>query len=103
MIHTHVTRSARDCDGDYRSGGTDWPTYEEREHPHGDLLFRERIVANMVNTHGYGTLTVTPGAAEWYEQTDEGYLRIHARWCVEDGCPGDMHWQRDLRAEEAGY
>lgn len=101
-IHAHVSTSSRDCDGDYSGGHVDEMTLEERCDQFGDLHFRERVLGNVVTLHGYGELKVTPEGLEWHEQTDEGYRAASVRWC-EDACADERPWQRDHRAEAAGY
>lgn len=101
-VHAHVTTSSRDCDGDYRSGRSVELTAEERCDSFGDISFKERVIANVITVHGYGTLSVTPEGVEWGENTEEGYRMASVEWC-EDNCPNVKPWHRDLRAEAAGY
>lgn len=101
-VHAHVRNQSRDCDGDYSSGHVTEMTLEERCDSFGDLHFKERVIADVVNVHGYGTLTVTPDGVDWHEQTEEGYRAAEVRWC-EDECREERPWQRDHRAEAAGY
>ena len=100
--HAHVSTNSRDCDGDYSRGHIDEMTLEERCDRYGDLRFKDRVLTSVVNPHGHGTLEVTPEHLSWYEQTEEGYRAAEVAWC-EDECPAMRSWQRDHRAEAAGY
>ena len=100
--HAHVSTHSRDCDGDYSGGHVVEMTLEERCDRFGDLHFKERVLGDTVTLHGHGTLEVTPDGLSWHEQTDEGYRAARVRWCEED-CPTERSWQRDHRAEAAGY
>ena len=100
--HAHISANSRDCDGDYSSGRVDTMTLEERCDRYGDLHFKERVLANTVSLHGHGTLQVTPDGISWHEQTEEGYRAAEITWC-EDDCLPERSWQRDHRAEAAGY
>jgi hypothetical protein len=101
-LHAHVETSSRDCDGDYSGGHTDEMTTQERCDQFGDLHFKERVLGNVVTLHGEGTLEVSPSGLHWHEQTEEGYRRADVTWC-EDECEDERPWQRDHRAEAAGY
>ena len=102
MLHAHMTSASRDCDGDYTAGHVYEMTTQEKADQFSDLVFKDRVLANVVSLHGYGTLTVTPEGIEWREDTEEGYRAVDVRWC-EDECPEERSWQRDHRAEAAGY
>jgi len=100
--HAHVSSNSRDCDGDYSRGHVDEMTLQERCDQFGDLRFKERVLASTVTLHGEGTLEVTEHGLSWHEQTEEGYRAAEVTWC-EDDCPDERSWQRDHRAEAAGY
>jgi hypothetical protein len=101
-LHAHAEGSSRDCDGTYTNGHVYEMTLTERCDQFGDLHFKERVLVNTVSLHGLGTLAVRPDGLSWHEQTEEGYRASEIRWC-EDDCPDERSWQRDHRAEEAGY
>jgi len=101
-LHAHMTSSSRDCDGTYSGGHVYEMTTQEKAEEFGDLHFKDRVLANTVTLHGDGTLTVTPEYLRWYENTEEGYRSVDVNWC-EDDCPAERSWQRDHRAEAAGY
>ena len=101
-MHAHMESHSRDCDGDYTAGHVYEMSLAERTDQFGEITFKERVVANIVSLHASGTLSVTPEVVEWYEDTDEGFRRVEVLWC-EDECPHERTWQRDHRAEAAGY
>lgn len=101
-MHAHMEYSTRDCDGTYTGGNVYEMTTQEKAEEFGPWVFQQRVVATTVNVHGYGTLVVTPLGITWDEPTEEGYRAVEIRWC-EDECPQERSWQRDHRAEEAGY
>lgn len=101
-LHAHVSTSSADCDGTYSGGQVYEMTLQERCDMFGDFAFRERVLGSVVNLHGHGRMDVTPDGIEWREQTEEGYRAAEVRWC-EDDCPEERSWQRDHRAEAAGY
>jgi hypothetical protein len=102
-IHAHVSTRSRDCDGDYSGGSMYELTLEERCDQFGDLHFKERVMASIVSLHGHGTLTVDSDTGiSWHEDTEEGYREAEALWCESD-CGEERPWQRDHRAEAAGY
>jgi len=102
MLHAHMEGSSRDCDGDYSRGHVYEMTTLEKDDQFGDLHFKQRVIGNIVSLHGHGTLTVTPERVRWHEQTEEGYSAAEITWC-EDECADTRSWQRDHRAEAAGY
>jgi hypothetical protein len=77
-------------------------TFEEQTEQFGDLIFKDRVVTDVINLHGHGRLDVTPAGVSWYEDTDEGYRASSVTWC-EDECGPESPWQRDHRAESMGY
>jgi len=101
-LHAHVSTSSRDCDGDYSGGHVDEMTLEERCDQFHDLHFKERVMGNVVSLHGEGTLEVSPSGLHWREQTEEGYRAADVEWCERE-CEAERPWQRDHRAEAAGY
>jgi len=100
--HAHVTTSSRDCDGDYSGGHVVEMTLSERCDQFGEIHFKERVIGDTISVYGHGILNVAPEQVSWHEQTEEGYSAADVRWC-EDDCPDTRSWQRDHRAEEAGY
>ena len=101
--HAHVETNSRDCDGDYRKGYVDVPSTLERTSPYGGIEFKERVMANIVSLHAEGgVLTVTPDGLHWDQPTEEGYVHTTVTWCEQDDCD-QKSYQRDFRAEAAGY
>ena len=101
--HAHVSSNSRDCDGSYSGGHVIEMTLQERCDQFGDLHFKERVLASTVSLIAdHGTLEVTEHGLSWHEQTEEGYRASEVVWC-EDDCPDERSWQRDHRAEAAGY
>lgn len=100
-LHAHLESESRDCDGRYTSGYVVEMTTEEKHDSFGDLLFKERVLTNVVSLYG-GTLVITPNGLSWNEVTEEGYRASEVRWCEEE-CDDVRTWQRDHTAERAGY
>jgi hypothetical protein len=102
MLHAHISQSSRDCDGDYSSGYLVSITDAEMAGAFPDLVFKERILVHVARFHSVAELRVSPLGLEWYEDTEEGFNRTSVTWC-EDDCTIPAPWQRDHRAEAAGY
>lgn len=103
-VHAHVSTESRDCDGDYSRGHIDRLSALERCESYGDLTFKQRVISSVVSVYAeQGTLEVKPDSVHWFEQTDEGYIRTHIEWCEDEHVGEDETYQRDHRAEAAGY
>lgn len=110
MLHAHIVKESRDCDGAYTSGHTMMQTHEEQASEFGDIEFHRRVVAEVVNSYSLmdtGRLFVhrfEDGSTRlvWSEPTDEGYRNTEATLCI-DECELPTPWQRDHTAEAAGY
>ena len=101
-LHAHVETESQDCDSRYTGGRVDEMTTEEVNEEFPEMVFKDRVVADIIFLHGYGTLTVTPEKVTWNESTEEGYRWVEVTWC-RDNCSGLVSWHRDHAAEAAGY
>lgn len=102
-LHAHVETNSRDCDGDYRKGYVDFLTTTERVSDFGEMEFKERVMVSAVSVHAeHGTLEVTATGLEWRQPTEEGYSSTSVTWCEQEDCDRSSY-QRDFRAEAAGY
>lgn len=112
-LHAHIQTYAVDCDGPISSGYTMTVNDNEKRSDFGDIEFHHRVVNRVVNTYSLfltGSLKVTNEEDNgirlvWSETTEEGGRSIEALICKDEDClsDGDDYWQRDHRAEEAGY
>lgn len=101
--HAHVETNSRDCDGDYQKGHVDVPSTLERCSQFGETDFKERVMVSIVSLHtDGGALAVKPEGLEWMEHTEEGYVATTVEWCEREDCERRFY-QRDFRAEAAGY
>ena len=102
MLHAHISQSSRDCDGDYSSGYVLTLSHEESTAPFGELAFMDRVMLSLTRPRTMAELRVSLLGLEWHEDTEEGFVRTSVTWC-EDDCTIPAPWQRDHRAEAAGY
>lgn len=112
-IHAHVETYSTDCDGPMSSGYLMAMNDNEKRSDYGDIEFHHRVVTRVVNTYSIfteGTLKVQNEGdngirLNWSEVTEEGGRSVEALICDDETCLYDDEgfWQRDHRAEEAGY
>ncbi|GAB3863470.1 hypothetical protein GCM10028801_31170 [Nocardioides maradonensis] len=113
-LHAHIDTRSTDCDGTIDRRYVAEMTDRERANDLAELQFRNRVLADIVNTQPWinGQLKIgtydssrSPQHAtrmEWFEETEEGSIWREATFCTEDDC--DMTYsQRDHSAEAAGY
>lgn len=112
MIHAHIETCSTDCDGPLTGGFVMVPTEDDLTSDFADIEFHHRVVSYVVNSYSLmaeGNLRVIKcddgrTILIWAEATEEGGRRIDATICEDESCDlGEEAWQRDLRAEEAGY
>lgn len=102
LLHAHLSRVSRDCDGEYTYEAVARMEKSERCSEFGDLEFKGRVTGEVISFHEYGDLSVTPEGVAWSMRTEEGYVHTEMTWCEEPDCE-DMSTARDLSAERAGY
>lgn len=103
--HVHLTSHSRDCDGEYVSEFTAVPTEEERRNIFGDMEFKRRTISEAIGIFGFGGTLEIDGdnGFTWYEETEEGSIRVDGEWCYECSETNKASSFRDLAAEAAGY
>lgn len=115
MLHAHISRSARDCDGQLDNEWVVSMNEEEVEeskqevNDFSDIHFTERVVISISSLWSAEDAVIKIKQVDgqpfitYDEKTDEGGVSTEARFCTDEDCDPNEKSHRDHFAEAMGY